>query len=268
MEGTVTSFLPGKGYGFVRGDDGRDYYLHASDCECAEQVIEGRRVGFEEAATPKGYRARRVRVVPLTGDTRYRVPGEVISSRSQEVRDWQILEASRWTLHGSSRDSPDEANDILRANASRVGANGLVGVRYYKTRGSEAGTGRGTHYYTIHNFSGTPVALGCASTNGTHTLDTLRGLDSRALQLKQQLAAKTRASKSAAWTAVGACFLILFSMAFAIGRLNPVVLLVALCIGTLIGGVAYRAIAKDHDSWLQPPPLESESATSATARVV
>ena len=103
MEGTISSFLPSKGYGFLRGDDGRDYFVHHYDIIEMQVVVEGQRVAFEESATPKGYRARRVRPMAVTGAMRYILPDEVLTSRGATIKGWEVLVRSRWAVNGTSR---------------------------------------------------------------------------------------------------------------------------------------------------------------------
>jgi cold shock CspA family protein len=46
--------LPNKGYGFVRGTDGRTYFIHAKDCRPRSDfdlIAEGQEVEFEPSTT-------------------------------------------------------------------------------------------------------------------------------------------------------------------------------------------------------------------------
>lgn len=247
MEGTISSFLPSKGYGFLRGDDGRDYFVHGNDILERQAVIEGQRVAFEEAATPKGYRARRVRPVALTGTVRYVLPDEVLTSRSATLKGWEVLVRSHWIVAGSSRDSPDAAMRVLQEHARRIGATAVLEVAYSKTRGQEQGTGRGIHHFTIHNFDGRPVVVGRPSVHGTHPLGALIGLDGQAAKLKRELVAKTRQSRVTA-TLVAACILaVAGSMGLVVGG---AIGLFVLLFAAIVSIVVWSAIVKDHDSWL------------------
>lgn len=251
MDGTVSSFLPAKGYGFVRGDDGRDYFLHQSDLVPAFGVpIEGQRISFEETATPKGYRARRVKPLGSVGPVRYVVPDMVLQSRGSDIRGWEILASSLWTVHGSSRDSPDDAKALLLARVAKLGGNGAVGVGYYKSTGSEAGTGRGTHHFTIHNFRAHPVFVGRASTAGTVSRQDVASLDERASALKKELVSRTRSSTSGAIVAAVVVLVIAMMLVMAIGDFGS---LIALVIGVIASIAVFRALDEDHDGWLQPP---------------
>lgn len=49
MKGKVKFFNEGKGYGFIEGDDGKDYYLHATKFE---GIIDDLQVGALVEFTP------------------------------------------------------------------------------------------------------------------------------------------------------------------------------------------------------------------------
>jgi CspA family cold shock protein len=53
-----------RGFGFLSGDDGKEYFFHRSSVEGSfEGLAEGQKVSFDvEASAPKGPRASRVRV--------------------------------------------------------------------------------------------------------------------------------------------------------------------------------------------------------------
>ncbi|TAK37655.1 MAG: cold shock domain-containing protein [Lysobacteraceae bacterium] len=246
MQGTVKSFLPSKRYGFVRGDDGIDYYLHEQDLVHAAPLHQGLRVEFEETATPKGYRARGVRVVSSPAGCRYETPPDIVETKGAELAEWELLESIPWIILGASRDSPEAAKAELRGHASAIGANALFRIEYFKTRGEEAGSGRGIHYFTIHNFRAVPGVVGRVTKTGGKTRTELAGLSERVAELSRRRAdeCKERRRKGflcilGAGASTAACF----------AMLGP-------NLAALIPGAVLALLAKDffrlQEVWLVP----------------
>lgn len=64
MRGTVKNWLPDKGYGFIKGDDGADYFVHWSEIlmeSRRKKLKEGQRVTFDAEKSEKGWAAVAVR---------------------------------------------------------------------------------------------------------------------------------------------------------------------------------------------------------------
>ena len=56
MKGTVKWFNAGKGYGFITGEDGVDYFAHFSQIQAEgyRSLEQGQAVSFEVSDGPKG----------------------------------------------------------------------------------------------------------------------------------------------------------------------------------------------------------------------
>lgn len=64
MTGTIKHVVRERGFGFVQGDDGKEYFFHRSGVLGSfDELEEGSAVTFEEEpGSPKGPRARHVQV--------------------------------------------------------------------------------------------------------------------------------------------------------------------------------------------------------------
>lgn len=60
MEGTVKWYNMKKGYGFIQGEDGQDYFVHHSAVQQGTFLRENDRVSFEPVETDKGRQAQNV----------------------------------------------------------------------------------------------------------------------------------------------------------------------------------------------------------------
>ena len=62
MKGTVKWFNAGKGYGFITGEDGVDYFAHFSQIQAEgyRSLEQGQSVSFEVSDGPKGPNANNI----------------------------------------------------------------------------------------------------------------------------------------------------------------------------------------------------------------
>ncbi len=58
--GTVKFFNEIKRFGFIAGDDGKDYFIHESGLKAGVSITEGDRISFEILASDRGPRADKV----------------------------------------------------------------------------------------------------------------------------------------------------------------------------------------------------------------
>ena len=59
-EGTVKFFNMRKNFGFITGDDGKDYFVHSSGLTEGTSLNEGDKVSFEVVEGDKGEKAEKV----------------------------------------------------------------------------------------------------------------------------------------------------------------------------------------------------------------
>lgn len=238
MQGTIKTYLPEKKYGFIKGDDGKDYWFHENEFRDASQVghiCEEAFVSFDQQATPKGYRARNCRLVSALEVATYVIPDDVISTKTDEAAGWEVIERGEWIVHGTSQDSPDAARRDVVDRARQIGANAVVALDYYKTTGR-----KGNYKFTIHHFRGRAMMIAKRNSTGRYRQDDLHGLNCRAEELKKQLAKRTRRSKiirNLIWVAL----VVLAILTIIVPPISMAVL--------IFGFLLVRA--KDHDGWLE-----------------
>ncbi|MEY2116976.1 cold-shock protein [Rhodanobacter sp. FW106-PBR-R2A-1-13] len=198
MQGQIRTYLPDQGYGFIHGDDGRDYYFRREafaapppPTRLAEAVL----VAFEPRATPRGYRAERLVLVDAAQVTTFLVPDDVVTSGDGRVKGWEVLERGDWIVHGTSKDSPETARRLQRQHARQLGANALLDVAYYKTTGRRGTPSGGIYRFTIHHVQGRAAVVGRRDRRGAENEADLRGLDERARRTKQWLKEETRKAR-------------------------------------------------------------------------
>jgi CspA family cold shock protein len=63
VNGTVKFFNSMKNFGFITGDDGKDYFVHRSGIDGQKDIREGDRVEFEVVDGDRGPKAEGVKVV-------------------------------------------------------------------------------------------------------------------------------------------------------------------------------------------------------------
>ncbi len=61
MEGTVKWFNPRKGFGFIEGEDGKDYFCHMSAIADGSSLEDGQKVTFDPVEGERGPQAKNVK---------------------------------------------------------------------------------------------------------------------------------------------------------------------------------------------------------------
>ena len=84
MEGTVKFFNRKKGFGFINGDDGKDYFVHFSGLTEGTFLRDNDKVSFESAEGDRGLKAEQV-VLLQKGSERDDLPEEEEAPATEEA---------------------------------------------------------------------------------------------------------------------------------------------------------------------------------------
>ena len=76
MEGTVQWYNVRKGYGFIKGDDGEDYFGHYTQIPEGTRLREEDRVSFESAETERGKQAKDIKLSSSPAPAAAEAPAE------------------------------------------------------------------------------------------------------------------------------------------------------------------------------------------------
>jgi len=199
MNGYIKSFVESKSYGFIKGEDNKDYFFHISNINSKSKtrIKDNRKVTFESIATKKGYAAININIheSKISDNYKYIVPNEVYFSKDAKVKGWETVETCNYMLIGTSANSPDDAKRDIIDSANTIGANALQNFEYFKTTGSKPGTGSGTYYFTVHNFRGYPINIAKKTKDGFLSLqETKTDLEFTANLYYENAIKKTRQS--------------------------------------------------------------------------
>lgn len=105
MEGNVKWFNRSKGYGFIEGDDGVQYFVHNSQLKETRFIRENDRVSFDGVETEKGKQAQNVKLMQK-GSERSDVEQKPRSERAPKNR-----EESEDDFDESEEDSEEESGE-------------------------------------------------------------------------------------------------------------------------------------------------------------
>lgn len=180
MRGKIKSFIEGKGYGFVLGEDGKDYFLHKKNMIGfpLSGVADGTIVDFEPAANSKGYLAQRCEIIEVA-EVGYEMPSQLLTSKSDTVRGWEVLEVSDWIIESVWNKDKNMALRDFKMRASLLGANAILEFRYVQDTESE-----GNYKYSVFKYVGRLAFVAKKSVNSNVNLKEIQSINSRAKILK------------------------------------------------------------------------------------
>lgn len=165
MIGIIENYLVEKKYGFIIGEDNEKYFFHFNELENKE-LSKGLLVSFEPGLNKKGFFAKNIKIDNLK-NIKYEIPEQLKAYKDNSyMKEYEILENNKFKLHMESRDMNAAYNNLLLFS-KYMGANALIELKYFKSTDSEAGTGYGTYYYTVHHYTAVPILIGKKSLKGT-----------------------------------------------------------------------------------------------------
>ena len=85
LEGRVKWFSRNKGYGFIEGEDGKEYFVHHSAVK-EGFIREDDKVSFETEQTDKGFQAKNVSLVQKGSEIKQEKPEEE-QEEQEEVKE-------------------------------------------------------------------------------------------------------------------------------------------------------------------------------------
>ena len=182
MNGKITSFVNEKGFGFIRGEDGKDYFFHARDFSGSrpEAFTDGLPVKFKPTATPKGYRAYDCQTVDATS-LGFEVPDSLLTSKEDNIKGWSIVQLSDWVIQSDWNKDKDAAMAECKARAGILGANALLGFSYKKSTGSD-----GNYKFSTFQYVGRPAFVARKSATGNLLREDFPSLNENAESIKRK----------------------------------------------------------------------------------
>jgi hypothetical protein len=150
MNGYITKYFENRFYGFILGEDKQSYYFHKNNIDI-DIVSLGQLVIFEPLETDQGLKAINIKNIKTSGFI-FDYHDQFTSKNDND----SILLSAEYIANSlsASGDSPDEAKEKLFKYIKSLGANGVRGLEYFKTKGED-----GNYIYTIHNYRGNPALI-------------------------------------------------------------------------------------------------------------
>ena len=109
MEGTVKWYNSRKGYGFIKGEDDVDYFIHYSALPEGTFIRENDKVSFDAADTDKGKQAQNVKLLQK---------GSEIAQEEAPADEESSVESSEdfgeEPAEGASEDTSEEASEEFK----------------------------------------------------------------------------------------------------------------------------------------------------------
>jgi len=109
MEGAVKFFNRKKGFGFIAGDDGNEYFVHFTALPKRTFLRDNDRVSFDPAEGERGPKADNVKLLKMASDIA-KESGETPTESSEETEEAPVEEETS-EEDSEAEESEDEERD-------------------------------------------------------------------------------------------------------------------------------------------------------------
>lgn len=96
VTGVVKFYNPNKSFGFITGDDGKDYFVHSSGLKEGVDITEGDKVSFEVVEGDKGLKAEQVEKMDAAAEKpaeeATKEPAEAVEEEAEEKTEEVVEE--------------------------------------------------------------------------------------------------------------------------------------------------------------------------------
>jgi len=249
MQGKIKTFSADKGFGFIKGDDEKDYFFHISSFKGVrpEQLGDGSRVSFDPVPTPKGYRAQGCKVIELV-TLGYEAPADdlVLISKTDTIKDWELIEISDWYICSLTLRDKNKAEEHIKSRASMIGANAIINFECERGTGSQ-----GNYNFSVFTCYGRAVFAARKRPGGALDLSERLEINARAQFLKEAFNhgnAKNRRNVKRMWAAlIVGMIASLYVLGLGVGAI--------ICAVLLVCGAVYAWNRRDGGGWLARVPV-------------
>lgn len=159
MDGVVKRYVPSKNFGFILGEDGKDYFFR--DHHGTGEDITGAKAVFEPSANEKGYCARKLSIFRASRVLNF--PKEVLviqGGRNLTGDKVLVVDTNLWAESDAFR-SRSDARRHLQKFTQQAGANAVLDVTYHISEQSS-----GNYIYSVYSYRGRLAVVGELSNHG------------------------------------------------------------------------------------------------------
>lgn len=134
MQGRIKMYKADKGYGFIKGEDGNDYFAHESDIKTYDTILRGMKCSFKPDTNDKGRLAKNIEV-KKENKKNFIQFGE-IRIKASNIKSYGLAKGTH-SVYYEQLYKEDKIHPIERAIGVVMAADGLA-ESFLGSRGSEA----------------------------------------------------------------------------------------------------------------------------------